>query len=1319
MPKKAPLPHRTSIATVCVSGHLLDKLTAIAEAGFDGVEIFENDLLHYPGSRQDIYNVCQELGLRIEMYQPFRDLEGAATPEELKRSLDRLERKFQWMDELQTDLILLCSNCSPNSVSNAQSDLLPWKLMIAFKVGDKDRLVADLRAAAELAAKYNKRIAYEALAWGQHVYTWEHSWELVKEVDHPNLGICFDTFHIFSRHCNIDPIADVPAEKIFFIQLADAPILKMDHLSYSRHHRNYPLQGAFPIVPFMEKVIQAGYTGPLSLEIFNDEFRAAPAKRIAQDGLRSLLYLQSELYKGSILPPLPEVERIEYLEFAVDEARIAQLEALFLDMGLNKVAKHRSKNVSLYRQGENPSRSLTSSHSCNCSSSLGGVSFIINAEPESFASAFLLLHDTSVCALAVRVKDIQAAIDRAACLGCPVVPPAKLGEGEERVIAIQAPDDTLIYLVDSDEFWKKDFVFDVETTVSNGLTVSYSAVDHVAQALDRLSMDRFVLFYKSVFGMMPQQVIELQDPYGMTKSRAMVSPNQALRFPLNISDEKDTSIGRLVREAAGSVVHHIAFETPDIFETVASLLKGSSQNRFLRVPQNYYDDLQVRYDLSAEFITKMRNYNIMYDRDEKGEFLHLSTEQFRDRFFFEIVQRINGYEHFASINAPIRMSIHHERRNLAMKVSSALTPQSTGGNGTGEALKSLLVVFEPGCETVVDLIADILGRPTSSDGKQDGAIVGVPVAEAATVLFNVDKTQYISINMHCIENGPLDDSPESISRLCDYEFLFPKAEFVRHDLTRFLSFILGQTKPHEDLLRKPRSTFIALTFPDIRTALPNLDILTVGADALELRVDLLREGAGTGPYNPVPSLDYVAKQVMWLRQRTELPIIFTLRSQAEGGRCPNSDEKTTQYFLTKALQWGCEYIDVEIRLPEEIRNHLAENKGRSKIIASYHDLAGTLKWPSGETLRCYHAGRSYGDVVKIVGFATSLTENYELEYFRSSVNASFNHPMLAMNAGQVGQLSRILNQFFTPTTHPLLPMAAAPGQLSAAEINSAWHIMGQMPKKTIYTIGNARAIPLSMFWEKCFNELGLPHHYVSLDRISESMVQALTRQLSFGGAIIQPPLTGQPSFISSFTEEAQESGAIDTVFVRTVGNQSVIVGDNATAKALKTMLTRDFAASAYAGQPVLVVSNSFEEASSAMWALRKLNCGTIYTIGFRVDGIRGVEQCNSFESVQKLARPFVVVSALCSEQAHLINPLLKLINNHPAVKVGSTGGKVFVDLANGPRRGDPLGVAASSGWTTYGISDIAARMTVQALEVLVGQRVPFDFVRMASGRGLF
>lgn len=170
----------------------------------------------------------------------------------------------------------------------------------------------------------------------------------------PRFGLCLDTFHIFSRECDISGIALLPADKIFFIQLADAPILKMDYLSYSRHHRNFPLQGAFPLIEFMQNVVKAGYKGPLSLEVFNDEFRAAPSKRIALDAVRSLLFLQAEVYGGEILPPAPTVERIEYVEFTVEEARIGELESFFRDLGLKRVAKHRSKNVVVYRQGETP-----------------------------------------------------------------------------------------------------------------------------------------------------------------------------------------------------------------------------------------------------------------------------------------------------------------------------------------------------------------------------------------------------------------------------------------------------------------------------------------------------------------------------------------------------------------------------------------------------------------------------------------------------------------------------------------------------------------------------------------------------------------------------------------------------------------------------------------------------------------------------------------------------------------------------------------------------------------------------------------------------
>jgi 4-hydroxyphenylpyruvate dioxygenase len=212
--------------------------------------------------------------------------------------------------------------------------------------------VEDLKLAAEVAERWGVRIAYEAVSWGTHVNTWEAAWELVKEVGHMNLGICLDTFHVFARgDCSrIERLAEVAAEKIFFVQLADAPRVKMELMTYSRHHRRFPAQGGFPIVEFVRALAEMGYQGPLALEVFNDEFRAAPARGVACDGFRSLVFLLEEVYKG-ILPPLPEVEGIEYVEFAVDEARVRLLGEFLRDMGLRRVARHRSKNVELFSRG--------------------------------------------------------------------------------------------------------------------------------------------------------------------------------------------------------------------------------------------------------------------------------------------------------------------------------------------------------------------------------------------------------------------------------------------------------------------------------------------------------------------------------------------------------------------------------------------------------------------------------------------------------------------------------------------------------------------------------------------------------------------------------------------------------------------------------------------------------------------------------------------------------------------------------------------------------------------------------------------------------
>jgi 4-hydroxyphenylpyruvate dioxygenase len=267
-----------SIATVSLSGTLPEKLEAIAAAGFDGVEIFENDLLYYDGSPRDIRKMCADLGIAITLFQPFRDFEGCHR-DRLQKNLDRAERKFDLMQELGTDLVLVCSNVAADALD------------------DEQILVDDLRLLGERAGARGLRIGYEALAWGRHVNTYQQVWNLVRQADHPALGMILDSFHTLSLKGDPAAIAEIPGDKIFFVQMADAPVLAMDVLEWSRHFRCFPGQGEFDLAGFLAPIIRTGYRGPLSLEVFNDGFRAAPARDKAADGQRSFLYREEKTSK--------------------------------------------------------------------------------------------------------------------------------------------------------------------------------------------------------------------------------------------------------------------------------------------------------------------------------------------------------------------------------------------------------------------------------------------------------------------------------------------------------------------------------------------------------------------------------------------------------------------------------------------------------------------------------------------------------------------------------------------------------------------------------------------------------------------------------------------------------------------------------------------------------------------------------------------------------------------------------------------------------------------------------------------------------------
>ncbi|MFJ5283972.1 3-dehydroshikimate dehydratase QuiC [Pseudomonas sp. NPDC088429] len=626
-----------SIATVSLSGTLPEKLEAIAAAGFDGVEIFENDLLYYDGSPREIKQMCADLGIAITLFQPFRDFEGCRR-DRLARNLERAERKFDLMQELGTDLVLVCSNASADSV------------------GDQQILVDDLRLLAEHAGARGLRIGYEALAWGRHVNTYQQVWDIVRQADHPSLGVLLDSFHTLSLKGDPRAIADIPGDKIFFVQMADAPILQMDVLEWSRHFRCFPGQGEFDLPGFLAPIIQSGYTGPLSLEIFNDGFRAAPPRANAADGLRSLLYLEEKtrqrleqeatpVANREILfetPQASEYNGIEFLEFAVDESLGAKLSNWLERLGFVKAGQHRSKSVSLLRQGD--------------------INLILNSEPYSFAHSFFEAHGPSLCATAVRVKDSASALARAvAYKGQPYR--GLVGPNELELAAVRAPDGSLIYLVDEQaDVYGTDFNLLADAPARGGL----KRIDHMAMALPADSLDSWVLFYKSLLDFEADDEVVLPDPYGLVKSRALRSRDSSIRLPLNISENRNTAISHALSSYRGSGVHHIAFDCDDIFAEVSRAKEAGVP--LLDIPLNYYDDLAARFDFDDEFLSELAYYNVLYDRDAQGgELFHVYTEPFEGRFFFEIIQRKNGYAGYGAANVAVRLAAMAKSRSGAVR----------------------------------------------------------------------------------------------------------------------------------------------------------------------------------------------------------------------------------------------------------------------------------------------------------------------------------------------------------------------------------------------------------------------------------------------------------------------------------------------------------------------------------------------------------------------------------------------------------------------------------------------------------------------------
>ena len=605
----------TGIATVSLSGLLADKLDAIAGAGFDGVEIFDNDLVASPLPPAEVAMRCADLGLTIDLFQPLRDVQGVP-PGRFPAVLHRVRTKLEVMAELGATRVLACSSVAADSSP------------------DIDQTAEQLHAVGALAAEYGGTVAFEALAWGRHVNRVGQAWEAVVRAGHPAVTLAVDTFHMLARGDDGAALAGIPGDRIGFLQVADAPLLDMGLLEWSRHHRCFPGQGTLDVPGVVAAALTAGYRGPVSLEVFSDVVRQVDPDVTARDAKRSLVFLEDllsrrlparERFLVHAAPPASSRTDAAFVEIADPDGLVAVLVGR---LGFARVGTHRSKPVDRWANGE--------------------AQLVLNRAPAA---------ETATTALGIVAAPVTAVAARARTLLWPAVDRTR-GDDEALLPGVTLPGGLHLFVSDEPgqaDDWRTDFVGDPGSGDDQPPDESHgwTGIDHVGIAVAPDDVNEIVSFFRSVLGLSPGPVEEFIEPHGRLLSRALRPAAGDLRVVLNVAD-------RATMAPVG--VTQLAFRCDDVVREVAAL-RGRGVP-MMPVPDNYYVDLQARFALDPDTLDTLRRHGVLYDRTGSGELLHAYTQVLDGGFHVELLERRGGYDGYGAASTHVRLAMQaaHEQR---------------------------------------------------------------------------------------------------------------------------------------------------------------------------------------------------------------------------------------------------------------------------------------------------------------------------------------------------------------------------------------------------------------------------------------------------------------------------------------------------------------------------------------------------------------------------------------------------------------------------------------------------------------------------------
>ena len=589
---------KTSIATVSLSGSLVEKLHACAAAGFDGVEIFEPDLIASDHSPEEIR-------------APGRPARAVAGPlPTAARSRGRRRDR--------PSPTTCAAPAPPSPPRTARHRHRPGVQQCRHGHHRLRRGVG--RPAAphrRPRAGYGIRIAFEALAWGRYVDDYRRAWRIVELADHPAVGVCLDSFHVLSRGHDPAAIEQIPGDKIFYLQLADAPALTMDVLSWSRHHRLFPGEGTFDLAGVRRHTCWPPATPARCRWRFSTtpSGRPIPVHRRARAAIAAVAAGPARTLDPVSPMPKPPTG-FDFVEIKAEDT--SEVEVLLGQLGFTPRGRHRTKPVSLWAAGE--------------------ARVVLNEQQ----ARDQVPH---VAAIGLQVPDADATSRRAAELMAPVAY-RRTYAAEQPFGAAVAPDGTEFFWITESAPVRRPGSPNSKAACPSG-RAPVQRIDHVNLTQPWQTAEDAVLFLTSVFGLTADAPAEVPGPTGLVRSQVMRNADGAVRLPLNVAphvlDGGEPAAARRVR------VHRRHRVGPRRAGRRAAVPDGPRQ--LLRLPGRPVRPRRRHRRASCASST----CSTTAARPHGGHFVHFYTRTVGS-VFFEFVQRFGDYDGYGVDNAPVRLA---------------------------------------------------------------------------------------------------------------------------------------------------------------------------------------------------------------------------------------------------------------------------------------------------------------------------------------------------------------------------------------------------------------------------------------------------------------------------------------------------------------------------------------------------------------------------------------------------------------------------------------------------------------------------------------